>query len=176
MEDKEYLRDLVARIASPAATPTPTATATVGARSNCGTLNLPKGGVILLPDGNTITLTADGAFRPICTSPAPPAIVANGGNTISQDDPANGTSSADGPQFSDFMDPFYASTFPQCYALAATTVVAYTLVIMLFISPRAFLDGEAVVLGRKGFTNGGSGTNIGGRPWLQKVAALTVAI
>jgi hypothetical protein len=34
-----------------------------------------------------------------------------------------------------------------------------------------------VILGRRGFTNGGTGgPNIGGRPWLQKVAALTVAI
>lgn len=72
--------------------------------------------------------------------------------------------------------PFYASIFPQCYALAATTVVAYMLVIMLFVTPRSFLDGGVVVLGRKGFTNGGTGTSIGGRPWLQKVAALSVAI
>jgi hypothetical protein len=50
------------------------------------------------------------------------------------------------------------------------------LVIMLFATPRSFLDGGVVVLGRKGFTNGGSGPSIGGRPWLQKVAALTVAI
>lgn len=54
------------------------------------------------------------------------------------------------------------------------------LVIMLLITPRTFLHEGAVVLGRRGFTNGPSGSDagigIGGRPWLQKVAALTVAI
>lgn len=87
-----------------------------------------------------------------------------------------GLKADDDSHFSDWRDPFYASTFPQCYALAATTIIAYTLVIMLFITPRSFLDGGVVVLGRKGFTNGGGGTSIGGRPWLQKVAALSVAI
>lgn len=80
-------------------------------------------------------------------------------------------------KFSDFRDPFYATQFPMCYALAATTVTAYMLVIMLFVTPRSFLDGGIVYLGRRGFTNSSSGgVNIGGRPWLQKVAALTVAI
>lgn len=79
--------------------------------------------------------------------------------------------------YSDYLDPFSASIFPQCYALAATTVVAYMLVIMLFVTPRSFLDGGVVVLGRRGgFTNSGTGPTIGGRPWLQKVAALAVAI
>lgn len=54
------------------------------------------------------------------------------------------------------------------------------LVIMLFITPRSFLSGGTVVLGRRGFTNGPSGgeigIGIGGRPWLQKVAALMVAV
>ncbi|RCI09187.1 hypothetical protein L249_1463 [Ophiocordyceps polyrhachis-furcata BCC 54312] len=81
-------------------------------------------------------------------------------------------------RFSDFRDPFYASTFPICYALAAATVTAYMLLIMLFITPRSFLDGGVVYLGRRrGFTHSSSGgENIGGRPWLQKVAALTVAV
>ncbi|KAM0303672.1 hypothetical protein HYE67_003751 [Fusarium culmorum] len=82
------------------------------------------------------------------------------------------------PKFSDFRDPFYASTFPICYALAATTVTAYMLVIMLFVTPRSFLDGGIVYLGRKSaFTHSSNNSvTIGGRPWLQKVAALTVAI
>ncbi|KAK1999951.1 PalH-domain-containing protein, partial [Colletotrichum falcatum] len=81
-------------------------------------------------------------------------------------------------QYNDLRDPFYASIFPVCYALAATTVTAYMLVIMLFITPRSFLDGGVVYLGRRGFTSGGTsnGISIGGRPWLQKVAAVTVAI
>ncbi|KAI0480772.1 pH-response regulator protein palH/rim-21 [Xylariaceae sp. FL0804] len=88
-----------------------------------------------------------------------------------------GTDRVSSPGFDDLRDPFYASIFPQCYALAATTVVAYTLLIMLVIAPRSFLDGGVVVLGRRGFTNAPSnGISIGGRPWLQKVAALTVVV
>ncbi|KAJ6444756.1 PalH/RIM21 [Purpureocillium lavendulum] len=82
------------------------------------------------------------------------------------------------PRVSDFRDPFYASTFPICYALAATTITAYMLLIMLFVTPRSFLDGGVVYLGRRrGFTHTSSGAeNIGGRPWLQKIATLTVAV
>ncbi|PHH52938.1 pH-response regulator protein palH/prr-4 [Ceratocystis fimbriata CBS 114723] len=82
------------------------------------------------------------------------------------------------PSSTDLNDPFYASKFPVMYALAATTVTAYMLVIMLFITPRSFLDGGIVYLGRRGgFTSGSTGgINIGGRPWLQKVAAISVAI
>ncbi|KAL5612857.1 hypothetical protein BROUX41_004061 [Berkeleyomyces rouxiae] len=82
------------------------------------------------------------------------------------------------PSSTDMNDPFYASKFPVMYALAATTVTAYMLVIMLFITPRSFLDGGVVYLGRRGgFTSGSTGgINIGGRPWLQKVAAISVAI
>jgi hypothetical protein len=102
-------------------------------------------------------------FEPQCTSNAEDLIITN-------------TDSS----FTNFRDPFYASTIPQCYALAATTVIAYMLVIMLLITPRTFLHQGAIVLGRRGFTNGPSGSDagigIGGRPWLQKVAALTVAI
>ncbi|KAK2070084.1 hypothetical protein P8C59_004613 [Phyllachora maydis] len=114
------------------------------------------------------------AFRPVCVRAAP-AIVGSGSSVTTGDAAADNPSTIS-PQASDFRDPFYASTFPQCYALAATTVIAYLLVIMLFITPRSFLDGGIVVLGRRGFTNGGTGVNIGGRPWLQKVATLTVAI
>lgn len=83
-----------------------------------------------------------------------------------------------GPGFSDLRDPFYASTFPVFYVLAATTVTAYMLVIMLFITPRSFVNGGIVYLGRRNrFTSSSSSAiDIGGRPWLQKVAALTVAI
>lgn len=66
------------------------------------------------------------------------------------------------------------------YALAASTVLSYMLVVMLVITPRTFLSEGAVFLGRQGFTKQASssvsGIGIGGRPWLQKIAALTVAI
>ena len=84
----------------------------------------------------------------------------------------------------DLRDPFYASTSPQMYAIAAATVVSYMLVIMLFITPRTFFVGGAGggsgFLGRRGIISGASGSTsvigVGGRPWLQKVATLTVAI
>ncbi|OHE96051.1 hypothetical protein CORC01_08588 [Colletotrichum orchidophilum] len=103
---------------------------------------------------------------------AAPIIIANNG--INYEETTNGGA----VQYNDLRDPFFASIFPVCYALAATTVTAYMLVIMLFITPRSFLDGGVVYLGRRGFTSGGTsnGISIGGRPWLQKVAAVTVAI
>lgn len=141
--------------------------------SRCTAINLPAGGIISISGQDPITLTEDAAFTPQCTQNASPIIIANGGVTVDETASSSGTD----VEFSDFRDPFYASTFPQCYALAATTVIAYTLVIMLFITPRSFLDGGVVVLGRQGFTSGGTGgKNIGSRPWLQKVAALFVAI
>lgn len=112
-----------------------------------------------------MTLTSNAVFQPECTT-SPDDILLTGAESPSR--------------FTDFRDPFFASTIPQCYALAATTVIAYLLVIMLIITPRTFLHQGAVVLGRRGFTNGPSGSDagigIGGRPWLQKVAAFTVAI
>ncbi|KAI1107256.1 pH-response regulator protein palH/rim-21 [Jackrogersella minutella] len=141
--------------------------------TSCTPYTIPSNGILQIPGADPTTLTADAVYSPLCTAAAvaQPAIIANGGFDLDQ------TSSASNPQFSDLRDPFYASIFPQCYALAATTVLAYLLLIMLFIAPRSFLDGGVVVLGRRGFTNGPSnGISIGGRPWLQKVAALTVAI
>lgn len=133
-------------------------------REHCTPFTLPSNGVLTLGISNVITLTSDAVFKPECTGGANDIIL-------------TGSSS---PSYTDFRDPFYASTIPQSYALAAATVIAYMLVIMLMITPRTFLHEGAVVLGRRGFTNGPSGSDagigIGGRPWLQKVAALTVAV
>lgn len=149
--------------------------------SSCSSIELPADAVLTLSNGEIITLAAAAVVQPSCTTTSTlpitvrPAIIGN--NAISIDETTSTTGSSADPKFSDFRDPFYASTFPQCYALAATTIIAYMLVIVLFIAPRSFLDGGVVVLGRRGFTNGPSnGVSIGGRPWLQKVAALTVAI
>ena len=137
---------------------------TTTTRPHCTPFSLPSNGVLSIAPSNIITLTSDAVFKPECTG-SNNIIVAN----------TNSPSS-----LTDFRDPFYASTLPQCYALAAATVIAYMLVIMLLITPRTFLHEGAVVLGRRGFTNGPSGSDagigIGGRPWLQKVAALTVAV
>ena len=80
--------------------------------------------------------------------------------------------------------PFYASILPQTYVLAASTVLSYTLVIMLIITRRTFF---IVGAGRSTGFVGGRGlvasatrsipmVRLGRRPYLQKVAALTVAI
>lgn len=82
----------------------------------------------------------------------------------------------------DSRDPFYASTSPLVYAIAAATIVSYMLVIILFITPRAFLASGTGggFLAQRGIIGGAAVSStvlgIGSRPWLQKVAALTVAI
>ncbi|KAM7195004.1 pH-response regulator protein palH/rim21 [Naviculisporaceae sp. PSN 640] len=170
MEARQFLDDILTITTSSEAEPTSTPRA-VAKGARCPSHTLQQGGVILLADGQVVTLQGSSLYRPPCLGR--PTIANAGGGTISIEEP---DLVAGSDRLSDFNDPFYASMLPQCYALAATTIVAYTLVIMLLITPRSFLDGGVVVLGRKGFTNGGSGTNIGGRPWLQKVAALTVAV
>ncbi|KAK8089374.1 hypothetical protein PG997_004335 [Apiospora hydei] len=150
--------------------PSATSSASIPRITGCSSFSLPANGILLLGDGQTLTLSSDTVFQPACQAPiAHPAIITNGGITTDE------TSTSD-PQVADLRDPFYASTFPQCYALAATTVIAYTLVIMLLVAPRSFLDGGVVVLGKRGFTSPNNGISIGGRPWLQKVAALSVAV
>ncbi|KFA67443.1 hypothetical protein S40285_00165 [Stachybotrys chlorohalonatus IBT 40285] len=142
----------------------------------CTTTILPANGVLTFGDGaGTMVLQHAAVFLAPCVATLAPRQdefdYANGESSLTQHD------SNDSPQFSNFHDPFFASTFPICYALAATTITAYMLVIMLFITPRSFLDGGMVTLSRRSFTNSSSGgISIGGRPWLQKVAALTVAI
>ncbi|KAM0349425.1 hypothetical protein ACHAPU_003834 [Fusarium lateritium] len=148
----------------------------------CTTTLLPDNGVMTLGlDGVPTILTEPAIYQVPCPTPAlfprddfHVTVAASGDeSSLTQHDPSDSS-----PKFSDFRDPFYASTFPICYALAATTVTAYMLVIMLFVTPRSFLDGGMVYLGRRSaFTHSSSSSvTIGGRPWLQKVAALTVAI
>lgn len=86
----------------------------------------------------------------------------------------------------DTRDPFYSSITPQLYAIGCATVVSYVLVIILLITPRTFYiggpgGGGANFLGRHGMISGSYSGNssivgVGGRPWLQKVAATLVAI
>lgn len=129
----------------------------------CSAFTLPSNGVLTLNTTTTITLSSDAIYQPLCNDSRSVLITESG---------------AAGQIH--FRDPFYASTLPECYALAATTVIAYMLVIMLLITPRRFLNDGVLVLGRGGFTNSLSGNEngfgIGRRPWLQKAAALTVAI
>lgn len=127
--------------------------------AHCTPFMLPANGVISF-DGTTISLTTDVIFRPECT----------------------GTSVQDISTIVDSRDPFYASTIPQTFVIAATTVIAWILVIMLIITPRTNFLGQSG--SAPGFSSGfgiiggatGGNTNligVGSRPWLQKVAALT---
>jgi hypothetical protein len=140
----------------------------------CVPLPLPANGVLSVIGAAPTTLAANAIFMPSCATAAAivrRAIIVTGGVSTDETDPSVS------PNLADFRDPFSQSIFPQCYALAATTVLAYMLLIMLVIVPRSFLDGGVVTLGRAGFTNGHSnGISIGGRPWLQKIATLSVAI
>lgn len=86
--------------------------------------------------------------------------------------------------FSDVKAAFRSSVTPQVYATGAATVLAWMLVIMLLITPRTFfvggVGGGVGLLGRRGMISGSQGgasvIGVGSRPWLQKVAALTVAV
>lgn len=126
---------------------------------------IPWLGVLNLNVSYSITLTENVVFQPVCT---------------------------DGPQTTseptaviDATDPFYASTSPQLYAMGCMTVISYVLVIILLITPRTFYvgglgGGGGNFLSQHGMIgssrNGPSAVGVGGRPWLQKVAVLLVAI
>ncbi|KAH7001968.1 PalH/RIM21-domain-containing protein [Ilyonectria destructans] len=155
-----------------------TATLTAALPALCTTTIWPGAGVMTWgPDGAQVPVVDPIIYQAPCATGLIPR--ADSSLTVASDSSLTQHDSSDSSvKFSDFRDPFYASTFPICYALAATTVTAYMLVIMLFVTPRSFLDGGIVYLGRRGgFTHSsGTGISIGGRPWLQKVAALTVAM
>ena len=148
---------------APAAAPT-----TADPSQHCPSYKLPELGVIELSPGNIITLDRDAIFRPQCTS----------ATQAHNDSPGQVLSVAD------MRDPFHASITPQAYATGAATVIAWMLVIMLIITPRTFFVGNASgrsgLMGRRGMISGASGggsiIGVGSRPWLQKVAALTVAV
>lgn len=129
---------------------------------HCTPVTLPSDGVLQLAD-SVITLTTDVVFQPECT----------------------GDLSGDMVSIAHLRDPFYASTIPMVYVIAATTVIAWVLVVMLTIASRtsylgaphaapAFSNGHGIIGGANGGNSGLSGA--GSRPWLQKVAALAVAI
>ncbi|KAH8169712.1 palH/RIM21 domain-containing protein [Sarocladium implicatum] len=150
----------------------------------CATTFLPVDGILNLGIGlEPLTLTEPAIFHRPCPTIEPRAEPTHEEIELpSTDDILNDSSLSQHdddkqPPQSNWREPFYTSPFPLAYALAATTITSYMLVIMLFITPRSFLDGGIVYLGRRGFTNSSaSGVTIGGRPWLQKVAALTVAM
>src|ERR1700753_3239904 len=80
---------------------------------HCTPFTLPSNGVISLED-SVITLTTNVVFQPQCT----------------------GTGIQDVSSIANLAQPFYASTIPQTYVIAAATVISWILVIMLIITPR----------------------------------------
>jgi hypothetical protein len=144
--------------------------ATDDGKKRCESFRLPAAGAIEIAPGNIITLTADAVFRTPCSNIAQQGAV---------DDGIGGITSV-----ADMKDPFHASITPQAYATGAATVIAWMLVIMLIITPRTFFVGNASgrsgLMGRRGMISGAAGggsiIGVGSRPWLQKAAALTVAI
>ncbi|KAF2216445.1 hypothetical protein CERZMDRAFT_33859 [Cercospora zeae-maydis SCOH1-5] len=140
----------------------PTITTPTG-QAHCTPFTLPSAGVLSLGDDTVITLTTDVIFQPECTG---------------------GPKAGDVFTVDHLRDPFYASTIPMVYVVSAATVIAWVLVIMLVITPRtgffgapgvpAFSNGHGMIGGANGGVLGVTGS--GSRPWLQKIAALAVAI
>ncbi|KAK4541012.1 hypothetical protein LTR36_008381 [Oleoguttula mirabilis] len=137
---------------------------TTGYSAYCTPITLPSNGVLSFASGSVITLTTNILFQPQCTGYVT----------------AEGIYSSSGTR-----DPFYASTTPQTYVIAAATVIAWVLVVMLTVTPRtsflggpstgpAFGNGHGIIGGATG--GGTSLIGVGSRPWLQKAAALTVAV
>ncbi|KAI4132846.1 MAG: hypothetical protein LQ347_002438 [Umbilicaria vellea] len=143
----------------------PTSTSS-SATLHCTPFTLPSRGFLTIDSTSILTLTQNAIFQPECTGEVSINSVSGGSAGIA------------------LRDPFYASTSPQIYAIAVATVLSYMLVIMLFITPRTFFVGGANggvgFLGHRGMISGASGSTsvigVGRRPWLQKVAALTVAV
>ncbi|KAL2865144.1 PalH/RIM21 family protein [Aspergillus lucknowensis] len=143
----------------------PTSTTTRTYVPGCTPFLLPSDGLVFLNRTYSITLDENAIFDPMCTSTPTAAEHASAALNI--------------------RDPFYASVTPLLYAMGCATVVSYLLVVILLITPRTFYvggpGGGANFLGRHGMVSGSYSNNssivgVGGRPWLQKVAALLVAI
>ena len=138
----------------------------------CTPTLLSSGAHINIGQGTIITLTQHAAYQPPCPGTPVPEPIDPTRPDINLED-----------VFGKRV-PFYTSTSPQVYAIAAATAVSYMLVIMLFITPRTFfvggVGGGGGFLGSRGMTGGSYGNNpvigVGSRPWLQKAATLAVAI
>ena len=146
-------------------------TASTSLPPTCTPFILSSGGLINIGQNTVVTLTQDAAFQPECP-----------GTPVPQ--PIDPTKPGVDLSVLNYQDPFYSSTNPQIYAIAAVTVVSYMLVIILFITPRTFFVGGAGggggFLGQSGMVSGAYGSTsiigVGSRPWLQKAATVAVAI
>ena len=129
----------------------------------CSAFNLPASGTIIINATTTITLDQDATYWPECTAVEAATDVATLPVLIGG-------------------DPFEVSTVPQIFVLGCMMVIAWSLLIILLITPRTsfmggFSGGFGGMSGGRHNTSGASPfITIGGRPWLQKFAAATVAI
>ena len=136
----------------------------------CRPFVLPSGGLLNLGNNDILTLVNDAVFQPPCP-------------TFEVSQPTDPLNSSFNISVYGKEKPFSSSLDPQIYAISAVTIVSYMLVIILFITPRTFYVGGAGggvnALGRRSTIGGNYGANtvmgIGSRPWLQKLAALTLA-
>ena len=133
--------------------------------TSCAVFRLPPNGILIFNHTATSTLAQPAFFEPACMSQS----------TL--------TAEISSLPIIDYKDPFYESTIPQVFVLGAMLIIAWSLVIILVITPRTQLivgghGGSS--LGRNGVlgatANSATVIGVGGRPWLQKVAALTVAL
>lgn len=126
--------------------PTPT---TVPVPASCSPFTLHAGYTISLSPESTLTLSAPAIATPECFTHTFSTTLSSA-TTMPELD-----SSGSDEKFksSDLRDPFYASTIPMAYSISATTTLAYVLLFLLFLPnpPNS-------------------------RPWLQKVATLTVVV
>ena len=128
---------------------------------HCEGYRLPFPGTLTLNDSETITLTQDAIYQTACATAGASATSV-----------PNSTLVVYG-----LAEPFEASVVPQMFVLGAMLVIAWSLVVILVITPRtSFVLGTGV--GHLGRATGNSATviSVGGRPWLQKFAAFTVAV
>lgn len=148
--------------------PEPTTTALP---HSCTPYLLHSGGILNLGNNQLLTLSNEAVFQPACP-------------TVSVPQPIDPLKSGVDLSVFNTQDPFYMSVDPQIYAIAAVTIVSYMLVVILFITPRTYyvagVGGGVSFSGRRGTLGGSSGNStvigIGSRPWLQKLAAITLAI
>ena len=161
----EAIAGLVPRII-PVATATGfDATATLNsAPPHCTAFDLPAQGIVVFNSTSTLTLLEDAVYEQPCVA-------------FAQTDP-NSTLAIVGSK-----EPFLASTIPQIFVLGSMLFMAWVLVFILIITPRTYFivgSNTGGILGRRGMMGGPTGTSsvigVGGRPWLQKAAALGVGV
>lgn len=137
--------------ASTTARPTHThasTSATFSIPASCSPLTLYSGYEISLSPTSTLTLTNSAVATPGCFTSTQSAV----SSAVAVPE-LHGNGTDEELSSSDLRDPFYASTIPMAYSISATTTLAYVLLFLLFLPnpPNS-------------------------RPWLQKVATLTVVI